>query len=78
LPSQIKSESVAALSITQANPAQQLGHLPETHLDMSPDMALEWQKIQRGIRGLTGSMPVPGFRRPLLPNCTARREPSCK
>src|SRR5438477_13219095 len=23
-------------------------------------------------------MPVPGFRRPLLPNCTARREPSCK
>jgi hypothetical protein len=51
LASQIKSESVAALSITQANPAQQLGHLPETHLDMSPDIALEWQKIQRGNTG---------------------------
>ena len=52
--SQIKSESVAALSITQANPVQQLAHFAEAHLDMSPDIALEWQKIQRGNMGTYG------------------------
>jgi hypothetical protein len=51
LASQIKSESVAVLSITAGESGPPAWSFSRNHLDTCSDIALEWQKIQRGNTG---------------------------